>query len=117
MALVWRLGERVLRHQAHFGFFAVGGGADDFDEVVEVIEGDDVAFEDVGAVLGLAEAELGAAGDDVAAVLDVALDEFLDVHLLRPLLVEGEQGDAEGGFEGGLLVELVDDDSGTVRRA
>jgi hypothetical protein len=64
----------------------------------------------VGAVLGLLEAELGAAGDDIAAVLDVALDELLDVHLLRPLLVEGQQGDAEGGFERGLLEELVDDD-------
>jgi hypothetical protein len=45
-------------------------------------------------------------------VLDVALDEFLDVHLLRPLLVEGQQDDAEGGLEGGLLEELVDDDLG-----
>ena len=48
------LGQRILRHQLHLGLFAVGGGADDFDEVVEVIEGDDVALEDVGAVLGLA---------------------------------------------------------------
>ena len=82
------------------------------DEVVEVIEGDDVALEDVGAVLGLVEAELRAARDDIAAVFDVALEEFLDVHLLRPLLVEGQQGDAEGGFEGGLLEKLVDDDLG-----
>ena len=106
------LGERVLRHQLLLGLVAIGGGADDFDEVVEVIEGDDVALEDVGAVLGLLEAELRAAGDDIAAVLDVALNEFLDVHLLRPLLVEGEQGDTEGGLEGGLLEELVDDDLG-----
>ena len=104
------LGERILRHQLHLGLVAVGRGADDLHEVVEVIEGDDVAFEDVGAGLGLGEAELGAARDHVAAVVDVALEEFLDVHLLRPLLVEGQQDDAEGGLEGGLLVKLVDDD-------
>jgi hypothetical protein len=93
------LGQRVLRHQLLLGLGAVGGGADDAHEVVEVIEGDLVALEDVGAVLGLAQAELGAAGDDVAAVLDVAIDQLANVHLLRPLLVEREQGDAEGGFE------------------
>ena len=38
--------------------------------------------------------------------------QLLDVHLLRPLLVEREQGDAEGGLERGLLEELVDDDLG-----
>ena len=48
------------------------------------------------AILGLTEAELGAARDHIAAVLDVALDQLLDVHLLRPLLVEGQQRDAEG---------------------
>ena len=66
----------------------------------------------MGAGQGLVEAEPGAAGDDVAAVRDVAVDELPDVHLLRPLLVEGEQGDAERGLEGGLLEELVDDDLG-----
>jgi hypothetical protein len=44
------LGERILRHQLLLGLLAVLRGADDFDEVVEVIEGDDVALEDVGAV-------------------------------------------------------------------
>lgn len=106
------LGERILGHELRLGLVAVGGGADDFDEVVEVIEGDDVAFEDVRAVEGFLEAELGAAGDDVAAVFDEALDEFLDVHLLRALLVDGKERDAEGGFEGGFLEELVDDDAG-----
>ena len=106
------LGERIFGHQLRLGLVAVGGGADDFDEVVEVIEGDDVAFEDVGAIEGLVEAELGAAGDDVATMLDETLDELLDVHLLRALLVDGKERDAEGGLEGGLLEELVDDDAG-----
>ena len=68
------LGERVLGHQLDLGLLPVLRSADDPDEVVEVVEGDLVALEDVRAVLGLAQAELGAAGDDIAAVLDVALD-------------------------------------------
>jgi hypothetical protein len=92
MASVCDLGERILRHQADLGLVAVGRGADDLDEVVEVIEGDDVALEDVGAVFGFVEAELGAARDDIAAVLDVALDEFLDVHLLRAASCRGPAG-------------------------
>ena len=104
------LRERVLRHQPHLGLVAVGRGADDLHEVVEVIERDDVALEDVGAVLGLAQPEPRAAGHHVAAVLDVALDQLLDVHLLRALAVEREQRDAERGLERRLLEELVDDD-------
>jgi hypothetical protein len=55
MAIGLPLGERILRHQLLLGLLAV---LEDermmLDEVVEVIEGDDVALEDVGAVLGLA---------------------------------------------------------------
>ena len=64
----------------------------------------------MGAVFGLAEAEAGAAGDDVAAVLDEALEQLADVHLLRTTLVEGQQDDAERVLEVRVLVELVDDD-------
>jgi hypothetical protein len=53
MASVWRSESGYFAIKALLGLLAVGGGADDFDEVVEVIEGDDVALEDVGAVLGL----------------------------------------------------------------
>ena len=104
------VGERVPRHQFSARVLAVAGAADETDEVIEVVEGDLVALEDVGAVLGLAQTETGATSDHIAPVGDVALDELLDVHLLRPLLVEGQQDDAKGGFQGGLLKELVDDD-------
>jgi len=106
------LRQRIAGHQAGLGLLPILGGADDPHEVVKIVEGDLVAFQEVGAVLGLAEAELRAARDDLAAVLDVALDELLDVHLLGPLLVEGQQDDAEGRFECGLLEELVDDNLG-----
>ena len=102
--------EAVLGHQLHAGLVAVGRGADDLHEVVQITQGNLEALEDVGAVLGLAEAEAGAAGDDVAAVLNEAFEQLADVHLLRATLVEGEQDDAERVLEVSVLVELVDDD-------
>ncbi len=106
------VGEGVLLHEADPGFLTVLGGADDTDDVVHVVQRDEVAFEDVRTVEGFVELELGTAKDDFAAVLDVALDQLLDVHLLGPAFVEGKQDDAEGGFELGHLIELVDDDAG-----
>ena len=102
--------EAVLGHQLHSSLVAVGRGADDLHEVVQITQGDLEALEDVGAVFGLAETEAGTAGDDIAAVLNEAFEQLADVHLLRATLVEGEQDDAERVFEVRVLVELVDDD-------
>ena len=41
--------------------------ADEGDHLVEVVEGDHVALEDVGALLGLAQVELRPAAHDLAA--------------------------------------------------
>jgi hypothetical protein len=41
-------------------------------------EGDEVAFEGFGALLRLAQLEAGAADDDFAPMLDVAVDERLE---------------------------------------
>ena len=57
------------------GLLAVGGFADDADEFVQVGQRDEVAFERLGALLGLAQFKAGAADDDLAAVLDVAIDQ------------------------------------------
>ena len=49
--------------------------ADRLDDRVEVVEGDLEALEDVGPGAGLAEVELGPAPDDLAAVVDVVLED------------------------------------------
>ena len=56
------------------GFGAAAGLADDLDDVVEVVERDLVAEEDVLAVAGLAEEEGGAAADDFDAVIEEGAD-------------------------------------------
>ena len=88
-------GKRIFCNQLVAGLFAVLRRADNLDEVVEVVEGDFVALEYVGAVFGLAQQEARAARDDFAAVLDIAFEHFLDVHLLGLALVEGKQDYAE----------------------
>ena len=56
------------------GVGAAAGLADDLDDVVEVVERDLVAEEDVLAVAGLAEEEGGAAADDFDAVIEEGAD-------------------------------------------
>ena len=103
--------ERILGHQVTLCFVAAAGGANNLNKIVDVLEGDLEAFEDMRTRLCLAQFELGAAIDDLAAVIDVATEHFLDVHLLRATVVECEQNDAEGAFKGGAFVELIDDDA------
>ena len=62
--------------QAVAGGVGVARGADQFDHRVEVVERDQQALEDVGAGLGPAQLVLGAAGDDLALVVDVVLDQL-----------------------------------------
>ncbi len=103
--------KRIFRHQLLFRFFAPGGAANDADEVVEIIESDFVAFENMCTVFRFTEAELGATCDDVATVIDEAFDQLFNIHLLRPLLVEGQQRYAERRFERGFLIKLIDDNA------
>jgi hypothetical protein len=70
-------------------------GADDVDELVEIRQGDEVTFQNSGALLGLLELEARAAQDDFAAVLDVALDDFLEIERLGAAMIDGQRVDAE----------------------
>ena len=45
-------------------------------------------------------------------MLNVAIDDFLDVERLGPLMVNGQHVDAEGRFKLSVLVEIVDHDLG-----
>src|SRR5882762_7213847 len=81
--------------------------ADDLDDLVDVVDGDLQAFEDVLAVLRALELELGAADDDGVAMLDEVLEQLLQVHLLRRAVDQGEHDRAEGGLHLRVRVEPV----------
>jgi hypothetical protein len=87
-----------------------GDAADERDDRVEVVERDDVAFEDVRAGFGLAQLELDAPAHDVAAELDEVLEHLEQREHARAAGHDGQHDDAEGVLELGLLVEVVEDD-------
>ena len=69
------LGQAEPGHQVGAGRLDVGRLADRLDDRVEVVEGDLEALEDVRPGAGLAEVELGPPPDDLAAVVDVVLED------------------------------------------
>ena len=95
----------------------VGAGADRRDHLVEMVERLEDAFEDVGALLGLAQVVAGAADDDRLAVVEEVVEQLLERHHLRLVVDDRQQDDAEGGLHLGHLVELVEDDLRRSRRA
>ena len=86
---------------------AVAGLLDELDDLVDVVEGDLQAEQDVLAGPGLLQLEAGAAGDHVAPVGDEALQHLLEVEDARLAAVDGEQHDAEAGLQRGVGVEVV----------
>ena len=67
-------------HQAVARLGVVLDAADERDDLVEVIERDAEALEDVRARLGLPQLELGPPPDHLAAELDELLDELEQVQ-------------------------------------
>src|SRR5437660_9937 len=105
--LAAEVGDQVLA-----GVGAVGAGADDDDHVIEMIEGGQVAFEDVLAVLRLGEQVGGAAADDFDAVVDEVLDGLHQPHLAGLTVSDRQENHAEALLHVGVLEELVQDDLG-----
>ena len=84
--------------------------ADRGDDLVDVVERLLEALEDVGALAGSLQLELGAARDDLLAVLDVLLQRALEREhaRLRATLDQRQHVDAEGLLHGGVLEEVVE---------
>ena len=84
--------------------------ADQRDDLVEVVERDEQALQDVGARLGLAQLELRAADDDLALVIHVVVDQLAQVQRLRHAVDQRDHVHAERGLQRRVLVDLVEDD-------
>src|SRR5262249_46711114 len=100
------------RHQAAARFERIPRSADELDHLVEVIERDLEALEDVRARFGLAQLELGAAPDDLAPELDEVLDDVEEAEHTRPAGDDRQQRDAVAHLQLRVLVEIVQDDVG-----
>ena len=102
------LAEAEFFHQAFLRFVAVFGVANDADDFIHVIHGEQEAFEDMCAGFCLVEVELRAAGDHLEAVVDEALEHLFEVHYARFAVVDGEHDGAEGGFHLCVFVDGVE---------
>ena len=117
IACDWTCDSLKLRHQAVARFGRVLRPANQLDDLVEVIERDLQAFEDVRARFGLAQLELGAAPDDFAAELDEVLDDLEQAQHPRTAADDREHDDAERRLQLRVLVEVVEHDLRQLRRA
>ena len=106
------LRELERRHQLRSRLLRVLRAADDLDDLVEMIERDQEALDDVVPLLGLPEVVLGPSRDDVDLVIDVVADHLGEVQRARNAVDERQHDHTEGLLELGVLVELVQDDLG-----
>ena len=88
----------------------VVGSADERDDLVEVVEGDEVALEDVRARERLAQLVLRAPGDDLALEVEVVPDELEQRQRPRHAVDERDGVVAEGRLQRRVLEELVERD-------
>ncbi len=111
------VGEVELLDKAPFGFSRSWHGTDEGNHCVEIIERFFQPFQDMGALFGLPQFELGALYYDLTAKIEKMLQNRLEAHDLRPVIHHGEHDDAESALERRVLVELIFDDFGIVALA
>ena len=87
--------------------FGVVRGPDQRDHRVEVVEGDQIAAENVRTVLGLAQLVLGAARDDLALEVQVVREQLEQGERPRHAVDERDGVVAERRLQRRVLEELV----------
>ena len=102
------LREAEALHQFIARFAGGLAAADEADDLVEVIHGDDQPFEYVGARLGLFQFVAGAAGDDVFLMADVVADERLEAELHGLAVGDGHHVDAHRHLQVGIFIKDVE---------
>ena len=102
-----QLGQVEALHQVRLRRLGVGRLADRLDDRVEVVERLLEALEDVGPGARLAEVELGPPADDLAAMLDVVLEDRLERQRLGLPVDQREHVHVEGGLQRRVLEQVV----------
>ena len=95
-------------HQALLGRLGIRGLADGLDDLIQVRQGDQQAFQDVRPGTRLVQLELAAAGDHLPAVFDKDLQSALDRQQARLAIHQRQQLHAKGGLQRGVFVQLVE---------
>src|SRR6266478_151241 len=103
---------RKVLEQVFLGVGAAAGPANDADDVVEMVERDLVADQNVFALAGFAQLVDGAAAHDFDAVLDEELDQRDEAELARLTTDDGQEDHAEGFLHLRVLEKIVEDELG-----
>ena len=99
-----------LRHETLAGRIGVLRAPDEGDDRVDGVERPDEPLDDVVALLGLAQPVLGAAGEHVDLVRDVAVQRVGEVQRARHAVHQRQHVHAEAGLHRRVLVEVVQRD-------
>ena len=93
-----KLTQLVALHQFGARRIHIGGRANDVDDLIQVLQRHQIAFEDMGTLSGFLQIELGAALDDCQAMLDIDAQGLLERKRARLAIHERQQVNAEGGL-------------------
>ncbi len=104
------LAEFELRDQTLAGFGSSLCSADQFDDLVDVIESFLQSFEDMGACFSLPQFVLTAPADDIDAMLDEIAEQLHQAENLWLPVDDGEIDHAESRLHLRELVQIVQDD-------
>ena len=97
--------ELELGDEPFSGLIRRSAAADERDDLVQVIEGLDQAFQDVGPLLGFAQLEARAADDDLFSVIDEVPQDRGQVHHLGLVVDDGQEVNAEGRLHSRIFEE------------
>ena len=94
-------------HQALLG--VVVGRADNADDFVDIILGDEQTFQQMGPLLGFTQVIPGPAGQNIHLVGQILVDDLPQGQNFRLLLVihQRQHDDAEAGLQGSLVEQVV----------
>ena len=85
-------------------------GADDGDDLVEIVDRQEKPVENVLTSLGLLEFKARSARNNLEAVVDVAAEEVFEIQDFRASAVDGEHDRAESRLELRMLVKMIEND-------
>ena len=105
-----QLAQREALHETRPGLIGVVGRTDQLDDLVQVVERDEVALEDVCAGERLSQLELRAASDDLPLEVEVVADELEERQRPRYAVDQRDGVVAERRLQRRVLEELVERD-------
>ena len=104
------LGKSESGDQAFSGDVYRTSGADDPDDLVDIVERKTETLENVRAIIGLTQPVAGAAQRDLAPMCEVELQHLLERQHPGPLLYDRQQDHPEGALQGRVLPQVIEHD-------